>query len=418
MKGGPDADLLTGGAGRDRLRGLSGDDLLQGLEGRDRLRGGPGDDLLEGGPGRDRLWGGAGDDRILSGPGRRETLYGGPGDDMLRAEGRGAALHPGEGADLVFGAGDALLSYWGLEEPVHADLRTGRAWGPSVSDRFSGVAALGGGLGDDRLRGGARSDWEGFIGGPGDDLLAGRGGYDEAVYRFDPGDLPLLVDLEAGTARDPSGGLDRLRGIEAVTATARDDRLLGGGSPFESFRGLAGDDWIDGRGGADRVDHSLDFALGGEAGVRVDLARGRARDGFGDLDRLRDVEGARGGPADDRLRGDRRANMLAGEDGDDRLFGRGGRDRLDGGPGRDRLEGGRGGDLFLFDRGDGRDRIVDFLPGRDHLRLRGWEEIDGFHELDLRAQGEDTLILLPGGDALRLDGVAPEALDSDDVWLV
>lgn len=47
------------------------------------------------------------------------------------------------------------------------------------------------------------------------------------------------------------------------------------------------------------------------------------------------------------------------------------RQRLEVGRGKDRLEGGGGSDAFVFGRGDGRDRVMDFKDGSDTIRLDG-----------------------------------------------
>lgn len=86
LRGGPGNDVITAGAGADRILGGPGDDSLSGGSGPDAIYGGAGkdqlygkfgNDLLKGGPGNDRLYGGAGND----------TLIGGPGVDVLRGEG-------------------------------------------------------------------------------------------------------------------------------------------------------------------------------------------------------------------------------------------------------------------------------------------------------------------------------------------
>lgn len=69
-----------------------------------------------------------------------------------------------------------------------------------------------------------------------------------------------------------------------------------------------------------------------------------------------------GGPADEILRGTKRADVLRGGGGNDRLFGRAGNDRLYGGTGNDRLIGGTGRDVLVG--GAGRD-VFDCGPGRD-----------------------------------------------------
>lgn len=60
IRGGEGSDVLTGGAGNDKLSGGPGGDELNGRAGNDMLVGGPGGDTLNGGPGEDRLLGGPG----------------------------------------------------------------------------------------------------------------------------------------------------------------------------------------------------------------------------------------------------------------------------------------------------------------------------------------------------------------------
>jgi ELWxxDGT repeat protein/autotransporter-associated beta strand protein len=58
---------LYGGAGKDRLKGGSGNDILLGGDGDDKLESGQGSDLLIGGRGGDKLEGGSGDDLLITG---------------------------------------------------------------------------------------------------------------------------------------------------------------------------------------------------------------------------------------------------------------------------------------------------------------------------------------------------------------
>lgn len=133
----------------------------------------------------------------------------------------------------------------------------------------------------------------------------------------------------------------------------------------------------------------------------------------------------------ERITGNRRANDLSGGEGDDIVLGYGGGDHLTGGPGNDRLKGGRGddtltggpgqdrliggpgADVFVFDTTapTGRDRIADFTPGEDLIRLVG---VGGFDDLNIRDQGANTLVDWDGPGHLRLIGIMPEQLSEDD----
>jgi Ca2+-binding RTX toxin-like protein len=77
-----------------------------------------------------------------------------------------------------------------------------------------------------------------------------------------------------------------------------------------------------------------------------------------------------GSSGNDVFMGRGAADVFSGGDGSDVLIGRGGNDRLRGGTGNDTLNGGAGEDIFIFDDGDGRDRIQDFTA-EDTLDLRG-----------------------------------------------
>ncbi|WP_225200042.1 calcium-binding protein [Herbaspirillum sp. alder98] len=65
-----------------------------------------------------------------------------------------------------------------------------------------------------------------------------------------------------------------------------------------------------------------------------------------------------GGDGEDRLYGKAGDDMLQGGEGDDLLNGGSGDDRLYGGLGNDRLRGGPGNDRYVFELGDGQDRIL------------------------------------------------------------
>jgi len=90
-------NILTGGAGRDRLYGLDGNDTLIGGVGRDVLIAGAGNDRLDGGLGTDDLYAGAGADTLVfrSGYGQ-DTVF-----DFRIADGDVIELDAGEFADFA-----------------------------------------------------------------------------------------------------------------------------------------------------------------------------------------------------------------------------------------------------------------------------------------------------------------------------
>ena len=64
-------------------------------------------------------------------------------------------------------------------------------------------------------------------------------------------------------------------------------------------------------------------------------------------------------------------DILTGTISNDYISGGSGNDVITGGAGDDRMRGGAGADLFLFNRADGHDRIMDFQQGVDHLEFHG-----------------------------------------------
>ncbi|WP_158287789.1 calcium-binding protein [Falsiroseomonas bella] len=188
-----------------------------------------------------------------------------------------------------------------------------------------------------------------------------------------------------------------------VLGTPEDD-LLEGGEGGESLAGFAGADTILGGGGDDTVQGGPGFDVldGGPGrdllsyedaphGVQIGLYRGAPAYGdgrdeivlggyWGELT----FEDLRGSAFDDRLTGNRFANLIEGGAGDDTISGAGGTDTLFGGAGADNigasieaatLTGGEGADTFRLATGApdpllGMPRITDFSRAEgDRLRI-------------------------------------------------
>ncbi|EFO28694.1 outer membrane adhesin like protein [Roseibium sp. TrichSKD4] len=130
-----------------------------------------------------------------------------------------------------------------------------------------------------------------------------------------------------------------------------------------------------------------------------------------------------GGTGNDRIWGNWGNDELHGNDGRDRLFGGFGNDTLSGGAGNDRLWGGWGRDNFVYEAGDGRDKIMDFETGHHWgwFRSRGdtisidVDGIDSFTDLMGTASqdGRNVVFDFGNGDELILSGTRLAALDKD-----
>ena len=138
-------DIIFGGSGADRLRGLGGDDLLCGFEGNDILVGGSGGDTIVGHAGEDKLQGQAGGDFLFGGP-DNDTLAGGGADDELNGEGGDDLLQGNAGNDTLNGGDD------------NDELRGGG--GDDILDGEAGTDDLNGGPGQDMCGNGTEANCE------------------------------------------------------------------------------------------------------------------------------------------------------------------------------------------------------------------------------------------------------------------
>ena len=202
-----------------------------------------------------------------------------------------------------------------------------------------------------------RAHLNAFEWGDGADVFASRNVYTARLFE---GDERALIENAIGGA-----GHDEISGNEA------DNRLVGA-KGADTLSGMDGDDRLLGKHGADNL-------LGG-AGADV-------------------------------LKGGGWHDALSGDEGRDRLVGGGGRDVLDGGAGDDRLIGGRGADVFVFEAGDGDDRISDFQTGADRIDLTALNLSMGEVEVTDLANGA---LVTVANVSIRLIGVDADDLGAAD----
>ncbi|HLX80271.1 MAG TPA: putative Ig domain-containing protein [Burkholderiales bacterium] len=501
LDGGDGDDYLEGGAGDDTLIGGAGDDTLVGGEGTDRLEGGSGNDayrfsaLLDADTIVDRdgmifagatlLTGGAGQEggRYLSGDGQFSYEFdGNPSvggtlvvNGSLRIEGfhdgdlgihlangfeRQAAAIPATETEFL---GDFI--YLGADEfgnpvnpaapsPDRDDLDEEFPGTPGnthfvmggghdlVQDYLGGDDCIELGRGDDAGFGGSGNDV--LEGGTGRDLLAGGRG-DDVLYAGSVDTLETDLDDSAIAARVDGGDLlaggdgdDRIFGDAEVN-------LIDGGAGSDQIFGGAGDDWIGGDVGIlagfygvnnpnnDAVNRIVDLlwshssppgfsvqasgGFGAPSTVRIggiSISSDFATSFVGDADRIdagagNDTVFAGGG--DDLVYGGIGNDYIHAGAGDDTVIAGAGDDYIDSGDGKDAIYGGDGQDNVVaiwdalgdyIDAGAGDDFVSsgigdDILvggPGNDRLFSFGGNDIL------IGGDGDDFLAGFDGGDLL------------------
>jgi Ca2+-binding RTX toxin-like protein len=221
-------------------------------------------------------------------------------EDVARCHGRRAKIVGTEGDDVLRGTpGRDVI------------------WGGGGNDTILGS------LGNDLLCGGPGADL--IHGGRGNDVADGGAGDDDRV----------IGDLGDDHLFGGPGDFDEVAGSLGI------DTISGGPGDFDLVHGDYGYDRMDGGAGkGDIASFATDVGAGRDGGVKVSLARHRARgDGHDRLFRFESIEGS---AFEDILVGNRQANTIEGGAGDDVIRAGGGRDELIGGQGADRCQGAKG----------------------------------------------------------------------------
>lgn len=320
-----------------------------------------------------------------------EGVAGSNGNDTLIGSDINNYFQGGAGNDTIDG-GEGLdnASYQNSTGPVNANLATGIAveqnFNGSVvasgTDTLINIEELRGTDFADTLIGGSSTSTYLSLGGHPLEMFEGRGGNDFiqgavfnpgttdhlnwAEYRRAPGAVSIDLSQATGTlgtdrtlvVDDSYGTQDTLVNINGVVGSRFDDALVGD-EANNAFRGLGGNDLIDGGIGSDTALYNLAVE-----GVLVDLDAGWAIDGSGfwnsaanngmgqwsdeGIDTLVSIENAVGSDLSDD------GDLLRGADGvANRMWGLGGGDLLDSrDSGADSLYGGAGDDVYIVKAGD------------------------------------------------------------------
>ncbi|WP_370302351.1 hypothetical protein [Pseudooceanicola sp.] len=370
----------------------------------DRLTGNEGANILAGGKGDDLVIAKGGDD-ILTYDDGRDTWNGGGGSDTGVFAKFDKAIKVNLSKDTAQTAGGKTLANLSNIENIVGTLKNDVLTGDDKDNTLEGLSGddqLFGKDGDDRLAGSLGDDI--LDGGTGADVLEGGEGMDTASYTGS--NSAVTVDLALGTGEGGEAEGDSYDSIEYVTGSDHDDTLRGdglgnlldGGKGDDRLVGAGGDDTLEGGAGADtlRGGDGTDLAsyAGAKEKVTVNLADASANTGDAKGDTFDGIEGAMGSSQNDRLIGDREANIFhggAGNDsikgggGNDILFGGAGQDDIDGGSGADELRGGAGNDTYRVD--DARDQVFEDQGGGTDLVLATSDFNLGVHVENLTLEG-------------------------------
>lgn len=423
-------DTLVGDGNNNALNGGGGDDLLEGLAGADALNGSSGVDTAAYSRASlgvvaslttalvtttndangdtynsiENLTGSNYADTLI-GDGASNTLNGSGGDDVLEGMGGADVLLGGTGnntASYEHAAGGLTVSL------ANAILNTGEAAG----DTYSNIQNITGSRFSDNLTGDGSSNI--LTGGDGDDVLEGMEnadilngslGTDTATYvNSSTFVIASLTTGLAGFSSSGDAGGDVFNSIENLTGSSGNDTLIGDSfaagvsSGVNVLSGGAGNDILEGMGGADVLDggtgnntasyeHSADQGAG--VGVTASLTTPATNTGDALGDTYLNIQNLTGSAFNDTLTGDANNNILIGGNGDDTIVG---------GAGTDALYGGNGNDNLSDDNiGAG---LIDAGAGDDVITLTS---VDGTNDVVSGGSGVDTLVWASSVGGQRVD---------------
>ena len=314
------------------LSTVTREDIIRGSAGADELRGGNGDDVID--PGDN----GADSDEL-------DIVHGSAGDDRIAYTGSGAngyqqleysELSEGVTVTIDGAANLATVDKGSAGTDTIVDIANPLNAGgePPYSEQFERFVTLpyNGGF---ELFGTPYNDhfdvalgdrqWMGIGGDAGADTF----NIESGSVRIDYGTATAGIDIDLGAGRaddDGFGDTDIINGnVQGVAGSQFSDDIRGSDND-EVFIGRAGNDNIDGGGGADSLQFGgPDSRLAGLLDIRslaVDLGAGTATgtwNGTAFSYTISNIENVRGGSGDDTLRGSDLGNILNGGDGNDTL---------------------------------------------------------------------------------------------------
>ena len=278
----------------------------------------------------DGAHGGDGNDRLTGHNTNGSYLYGGNGYDTLKG---------GSGNDHLDGGSDYDYAIFGYaSNKINLNITTSQNTGEG-QDTIISIENIYAGGGNDNVIGNSDSNYlygesgnDDLGGYAGNDIIHGGSGVDTAWFSS----ANNRINLNSTGWQNTGDGTDRLIQIENVNAGGGNDVVTGNGAANVINAG-DGNDVLNGGAGNDQLigGSGIDTAVFSSANNRVNLnSTGWQNTGDG-RDRLVQIENVNAGGGNDRITGNKGANVLNGGAGNDVLNGGGGNDQLIGGAGVD-----------------------------------------------------------------------------------
>ena len=312
--------------------------------GKDVLYGGDGDDTIDGGANNDKIYGQDGDDSLIGGAGA-DTLWGGDGEDTLDGGAGNDRLIGDAGADtFIYSGGKDIIADYVSGEDVVSLVVAGVSYDED-NEEFVGLNASI--SGENVVLKINNSNTLTIQNAKHQELTIDVNGKELTTIvgaKFFNNDTTTPVTMSNYDYADAS---KRTTKAIEITGNANDNTIIGG-TKNDTLYGGAGNDNLSGNAGNDK--------LYGEAG-------------------------------NDELNGGAGADVLYGGDGDDTLIG---------GKGKDYLKGEDGADVFVFQKGDQNNIIVDYTAGEDKISLGA--DMDNYTV----THSGDNIVLSVGTDSLTI----------------
>lgn len=285
-------------------------------------------------------------------------------------------------------------------------------YGSSDAEFWSGTnqsESIFGNDGDDTLNGMAGADT--IVGGKDDDVLSGGNGADTFVYYLGDGN-DIITDYSES---------DKIKVGSTVTPriTTNGNNVIftfGRGSNTGTITIKNGKSktitWLDVNGNEHVYPDPLTVSDDGKA-VTLNAPYGEdsfnvtAVDSLGwDSSQIATINASAVGQSL-VITANKRANNIVGTNQKDTIYGGAGADTIYGGKGNDTIYGGDGADVFMYNRGDGNDKIVDYEED-DTIKITG-DDVKNTNE-----KGNDVVFTLSSGKKITVVGGADKVISYSD----